>query len=199
MTVVISVQHATETSTSSWYQDPAIGRELRFLAERGVQIKTAAEYFDGQPGPHGERFLSLEFPVDIDLTVWFDDTRNMWRLEVNTCDVRPCDTAAQVAQAANIAEAARVCRDFNNRIIRQTRRDGNALITTEINALLADREVDVFDLGRAMDLTPGALASKLAGRTGWTGADLLRVANVIDPDDPAEIFQRLAKLMSRGA
>lgn len=190
---------STLQPVSSWYQDPAIRRELRVLAERGVQIKTAAEYFDGQPGPHGERYLHLTFPTDIEVTVWFDDTRDIWRLEIDTVGdglTRPSDASAQVAQAANIAEAARVCRDLNNRMIRQARRDGNALITTEINALLADREVDVFDLGRAMDLTPGVLAAKLAGRTGWTGADLLRVANVIDPDEPADIFQRLVKTIA---
>lgn len=87
----------TDTTTSSWNEDPAIARELRTLAARGVRIKTAAEYFDGQPGPHGERFISLEFPVDIDLTVWFDDTRDVWRLEVNTCDMPLPDAAAQVA------------------------------------------------------------------------------------------------------
>lgn len=194
MTVSSIVEQESGGRTSSWYHDPAVGRELRSLAERGVQIKTALEYFDGQPGPHGERYLHLTFPTDADVTVWFDDTQAIWRLEVDTVGDGLCctaDASVEVARAAAIAEAARVCRDFNNRIIRQTRRDGNTLIATEVNALLADREVDPFELGRAMNVTPGVLAAKLAGRAGWTGTDLLRVARVLDPDDPAEILERL--------
>ncbi|MGH3690084.1 MAG: hypothetical protein ACRDT7_08015 [Microbacterium sp.] len=174
--------------------DYATAHELRLQAARGVKIQTADEYFDGQPGPHGAYFLHLQFATAVDVSVWYDDTRGMWRLEVDTLEARPDDATAQVAQAANIAEAARICRDFNTRIIRKEKCNGNAALTNEIAALLADREVAPYTLALAMSLTPGVLAAKLAGRSGWTASDLLRIANVIDADEPGEVFQRLAKI-----
>jgi hypothetical protein len=174
--------------------DYATSHELRVQAARGVKIQTADEYFAGEPGPHGAYFLHLQFPTEADVSVWYDDTRGMWRLEVDTLEARPNDVAAQVAQAANIAEAARICRDLNTRIIRKVVSNGNAALTNEITALITDREVDTRTLALALSLSPGVLAAKLAGRSGWTAGDLLRIANVIDPDDPGEVFQRLAKI-----
>ncbi|WP_156149213.1 hypothetical protein [Microbacterium oxydans] len=174
--------------------DYATAHELRAQAARGVKIQTAEEYFEGEPGPHGARFLRLSFPTECDVALWYDDTRGMWRLEVDTLESRPVDATAQVAQAASIAEAARICRDFNTRIVRRDRRDGNAALTNEIAAMLADRAVSPFTLALAMNLTPGVVAAKLAGRSGWTAGDLLRIANVIDADNPGELFQRLARI-----
>lgn len=181
-------------SASPWMDDYATAHELRLQAARGVKIQTAAEYFDGEAGPHGARYIHLQFPTEADVSVWYDDTRDMWRLEVDTLEARPDSATEQAAQAANIAEAARLCRDLNNRIIRKEKCDGNAAITNEIAALLAGRDVDPYSLARAMSLTPGVLAAKLAGRSGWTASDLLRIANVIDADDPGEVFQRLARI-----
>ena len=181
-------------SASPWMNDYATAHELRVQAARGVKIQTAAEYFDGHPGPHGAYFLRLSFPTAIDVEVWYDDTRGMWRLEIDTLETRPDNATEQVSQAANVAEAARICRDFNTRIIRRDKCDGNAALTNEIAAMLADQEVSPYTLALAMNLTPGVLAAKLAGRSGWTAGDLLRVANVIDADNPGEVFQRLAQI-----
>lgn len=185
---------ATLSTASPWMSDYATARELQIQAALGVKIQTADEFFDGETGPHGAHFLRLTFPTRSEVAVWYDDTRGMWRLEIDTLNDRPNSAAAQVVDAAIIGEAARICREFNNRIIRKIKGDGNAALTDEIAALLADREVEPHTLALAMGLTPGVLAAKLAGRSGWTAGDLLRIANVIDPDEPGEVFQRLAKV-----
>lgn len=73
---------------------------------------------------------------------------------------------------------------------------GNAALSREIEALIADREWSTRDAASVFQMSEAALMSRLGGRASWMVTDLLNVCDGLttDSDEAAELFVALGNL-----